>query len=192
MTNINSVFGFRPVKQVGAGYNAGASNEYVIANNETNAIFQGDPVVLNANGSISRGNTKGAELIGIFNGCFYDDPTTKKPTFSNFYPGGIAADSMKAFVFDDPDALFEVKVSDTNGGQAQVGTNANIATYAAGSTNSGVSGVSLDGASFATAAGANFRVVSLSTDPDNDDYTAANASIIVKINLHSLTDTTGV
>jgi len=192
MTNINSVFGFRPVKQVGAGYNAGASNEYVIANNETNAIFQGDPVVLNANGSISRGNTKGAELIGIFNGCFYDDPTTKKPTFSNFYPGGVAADSMKAFVFDDPDALFEVKVSDTNGGQAQVGTNANIATYAAGSTNSGVSGVSLDGASFATAAGANFRVVSLSTDPDNDDYTAANASIIVKINLHSLTDTTGV
>jgi len=192
MTNINSVFGFRPVKQVGAGYNAGASNEYVIANNETNAIFQGDPVVLNANGSISRGNTKGAELIGIFNGCFYDDPTTKKPTFSNFYPGGVAADSMKAFVFDDPDALFEVKINDTNGGQAQVGINANIATYAAGSTNSGVSGVSLDGASFATAAGANFRVVSLSTDPDNDDYTAANASIIVKINLHSLTDTTGV
>ena len=192
MANINSVFGFRPVKQVGAGYNAGASNEYVIANNETNAIFQGDPVVLNANGSISRGNTKGAELIGIFNGCFYDDPTTKKPTFSNFYPGGIAADSMKAFVFDDPDALFEVKIDDTNGGQAQVGSNANIATYAAGSTNSGVSGVSLDGASFATAAGANFRVVSLSTDPDNDDYTAANASIIVKINLHSLTDTTGV
>ena len=70
MANINSVFGFRPVKQVGAGYNAAASNEYTIANNETNAIFQGDPVVLNANGSVSRGNSAGAELIGIFNGCF--------------------------------------------------------------------------------------------------------------------------
>tara|TARA_Y100001937_G_scaffold63975_1_gene87590 strand:- start:2580 stop:3158 length:579 start_codon:yes stop_codon:yes gene_type:complete len=192
MANINSVFGFRPVKQQGAGYNSTGSNEYTIANNETNAIFQGDPVVLNANGSVSRGSSAGAELIGIFNGCFYDDPTTKKPTFSNFYPGGVAADGMKAFVFDDPNALFEVKVDDTNGGIAQVGSNANIATYAAGSTNNGVSGVSLDGSSFATSNAANFRVVSLSTDVDNSDYTAANASIIVKINKHSLTDTTGV
>ena len=131
-------------------------------------------------------------MIGIFNGCFYDDPTTKKPTFSNFYPGGVAQDNMKAFVFDDPNMLFEAKVDDTNGGLAQVGSNANIATYAAGSTNNGVSGVSLDGGSFATDAAANFRVVSLSTDVDNSDYTAANASIIVKINKHSLTDTTGV
>lgn len=192
MANINSVFGFRPVKGQGAGYTAIGSNEYVIANGESSAIFQGDPVVLNANGAISVGSTAGAELIGIFNGCFYDDPTTKKPTFSNFYPGGVAQDNMKAFVFDDPNMLFEAKVDDTNGGQAQVGSNANIATYAAGSTNNGVSGVSLDGGSFTTNSGANFRVVSLSTDVDNNDYTAANASIIVKINLHSLTDATGV
>lgn len=192
MANINSIFGFRPVKGQGAGYTAVGSNEYVIANGESSAIYQGDPVVLNANGSISVGSTAGAELIGIFNGCFYDDPTTKKPTFSNFYPGGVAQDNMKAFVFDDPNMLFEVKVDDTNGGQAQVGSNANIATYSAGSSNDGVSNVALDGGSFATSSAANFRVVSLSTDPDNSDYTAANASIIVKINLHSLTDTTGV
>jgi len=192
MANINSIFGFRPVKGQGAGYTAVGSNEYVIANGESSAIYQGDPVVLNANGSISVGSSAGAELIGIFNGCFYDDPTTKKPTFSNFYPGGVAQDNMKAFIFDDPNMLFEVKVDDTNGGQAQVGSNANIATYSAGSSNDGVSNVALDGSSFATDAGANFRVVSLSTDPDNSDYTAANASIIVKINLHSLTDTTGV
>jgi hypothetical protein len=192
MANIDSIFGFRPVKGQGAGYTAVGSNEYVIANGESSAIYQGDPVVLNANGSISVGSTAGAELIGIFNGCFYDDPTTKKPTFSNFYPGGVAQDNMKAFVFDDPSMLFEVKVDDTNGGQAQVGSNANIATYSAGSTNDGVSNVALDGSSFATSSAANIRVVSLSTDPDNSDYTAANASIIVKINLHSLTDTTGV
>lgn len=192
MANINSVFGFRPVKSVGGGYVTGGSNEYLLANNETNSIFQGDPVVLNANGSVSRGSTAGAELIGIFNGCFYVDPTTKKPTFSNFYPGAIAADDMKAFVFDDPNMLFEVKIDDTNGGVAQVGSNANIATYSAGSTNDGVSNVSLDGSSFDTDSGANFRVVSTSTDPDNNDYTAANASMIVKINKHSLTDTTGV
>ena len=192
MANIDSIFGFRPVKGQGAGYTAVGSNEYVIANGESSAIYQGDPVVLNANGSISVGSSAGAELIGIFNGCFYDDPTTKKPTFSNYYPGGVAQDNMKAFIFDDPNMLFEVKVDDTNGGQAQVGSNANIATYSAGSSNDGVSNVALDGSSFATSSAANFRVVSLSTDPDNSDYAAANASIIVKINLHSLTDTTGV
>lgn len=192
MANINSQFGFRPVKKVGAGYNASGSNEYVIASNETNAIYQGDPVVLNANGSISVGSTAGAELIGIFNGCFYTDPTTQKPTYKNYYPGAIVADDIVAYVFDDPSTLFEVKVDDTNGGQAQVGSNANIATYSAGSTKTGISAVSIDGSSFATSAAANFRVVGLSTDPDNSDYTAANASIIVKINLHSLSDTTGV
>ena len=192
MANIDSIFGFRPVKGQGAGYTAIGSNEYVIANGESSAIYQGDPVVLNANGSISVGSSAGAELIGIFNGCFYDDPTTKKPTFSNYYPGGVAQDNMKAFIFDDPNMLFEVKVDDTNAGQAQVGSNANIATYSAGSSNDGVSNVAIDGGSFATSSAANFRVVSLSTDPDNSDYDSANASIIVKINKHSLTDTTGV
>jgi len=192
MANINSIFGFRSVKKVGAGYNASAQNEYVIANGESSAIYQGDPVVLNANGSISVGSSAGVELIGIFNGCFYTDPTTQKPTYSNFYPGGIAADDIVANVIDDPNALFEVKIDDTNGGQAQVGSNANIATYSAGSSRDGVSNVALDGSSFATSSAANFRVVSLSTDPDNNDYSSANASIIVKINKHSLTDTTGV
>jgi len=192
MANINSIFGFRSVKKVGAGYNASAQNEYVIANGESSAIYQGDPVVLNANGSISVGSSAGAELIGIFNGCFYTDPTTQKPTYSNFYPGGIAADDIVANVIDDPNALFEVKINDANGGQAQVGSNANIATYSAGSSRDGVSNVALDGTSFATSSAANFRVVSLSTDPDNNDYSSANASIIVKINKHSLTDTTGV
>jgi hypothetical protein len=42
------------------------------------------------------------------------------------------------------------------------------------------------------AAAGNFRVVGLSTDVDNSDYTVANAAIQVKINLHSLTDTTGI
>ena len=88
MANINSVFGFRPVKGVGAGYTAIGSNEYSIASGESSAIFQGDPVVLNANGSISVGSTAGAELIGIFNGCFYDDPTTKKTNLLKFLSRG--------------------------------------------------------------------------------------------------------
>jgi len=192
MANQNGYYGFRPVQVQGAAYNGQGQNEYAIGNGEASAIYQGDPVVLLANGNIDVGSSAGAELIGIFNGCFYTDPTTSKPTWSKYYPGGIAASDIVAYVIDDPNVVFEVKVDDANAGQAQVGSNANIATYSAGSTISGISNVALDGSSFTTNAGANFRVVALSTDVDNNDYTAANAAIRVKINLHSLNDSTGV
>jgi hypothetical protein len=192
MANMSGNFGFRPIQQVGSGYNSSGTNEYVIANNEGSALFQGDPVILVANGAIDIGSTAGAELIGVFNGCFYTDPTTQKPTFSNYYPGSIAADDIVAYVFDDPNKQFEVKIDDSNGGQAQVGSNANIATYSAGSTINGISNVALDGSSFTQNAAANLRIVRLSRDVENSDYTTANANIVVKINLHSLTDSTGI
>ena len=192
MANQQGNFGFRPVLMMGSAYNGQGQQEMTIASNETNSIFMGDPVVLNANGSISRGSSAGAELVGIFNGCFYTDPTTQKPTFSNHYPGAIVADDIVANVISDPDVIFEVKVDDTNGGRAQVGSTANIATYSAGSTKSGISNVALDGDTFATSNASNFAVYDLSTDPDNSDYTSANANILVRINKHQYRDTTGV
>jgi hypothetical protein len=192
MANQDGNFGFRPVLMLGSSYQGQGQQQLVINSNETDSIFMGDPVVLNANGAISRGSTAGAELVGVFNGCFYTDPTSQKPTFSNFYPGSIVADDIVANVITDPNVVFAVKVDDTNGGQAQVGSTANIATYAAGSTKSGISGVALDGSTFGTDAGSNFAVYDLSTDPDNSDYTAANANILVRINKHQYTDTTGI
>ena len=192
MANQQGNFGFRPVLMMGSAYNGQGQQEMTIASNETNSIFMGDPVVLNANGSISRGSSAGAELVGIFNGCFYTDPTTQKPTFSNHYPGAIVADDIVANVISDPNVIFEVKVDDTNGGRAQVGSTANIATYSAGSTKSGISGVAIDGSTFATSDASNFAVYDLSTDPDNSDYTVANANILVRINKHHYRDSTGV
>jgi hypothetical protein len=51
--------------------------------------------------------------VGVFNGCFYTDPTTQKPTFSNYYPGGVTASDITAFVVDDPDAVFLMDADDT-------------------------------------------------------------------------------
>jgi len=192
MANQQGNFGFRPVLMLGSAYQGQGQQQMTIASNETNSIFMGDPVVLNANGSISRGSSAGAELVGVFNGCFYTDPTSQKPTFSNHYPGAIVADDIVANVISDPDVVFEVKCDDTNAGRAQVGSTANIATYAAGSTKSGISGVSIDGSTFATSNASNFAVYDLSTDPDNSDYTVANANILVRINKHQYRDTTGI
>ena len=192
MANQQGNFGFRPVLMLGSAYQGQGQQQMTIASNETNSIFMGDPVVLNANGSISRGSTAGAELVGVFNGCFYTDPTTQKPTFSNHYPGAIVASDIVANVITDPDVVFEVKCDDANAGRAQVGSTCNIATYAAGSTKSGISGVAIDGSTFATSSASNFAVYDLSTDPDNSDYTAANANILVRINKHQYRDTTGI
>ena len=192
MANQQGNFGFRPVLMMGSAYNGQGQQQMSIASNETNSIFMGDPVVLNANGSISRGSSAGAELVGIFNGCFYTDPTTQKPTFSNHYPGAIVADDIVANVISDPDVIFEVKIDDANGGRAQVGSTCNIATYSAGSTKSGISDVAIDGSTFATSDASNFAVYDLSTDPDNSDYTVANANILVRINKHQYRDSTGV
>lgn len=192
MANQQGNFGFRPVLMMGSAYQGQGQQQMTIASNETSSIFMGDPVVLNANGSISRGSTAGAELVGVFNGCFYTDPTSQKPTFSNHYPGAIVADDIVANVISNPDVVFEVKCDDANAGRAQVGSTANIATYAAGSTKSGISGVAIDGSTFGTNAGSNFAVYDLSTDPDNSDYTAANANILVRINLHQYRDSTGI
>ena len=192
MANQQGNFGFRPVLMQGSAYNGQGQQQMTIASNETNSIFMGDPVVLNANGSISRGSSAGAELVGIFNGCFYTDPTTQKPTFSNHYPGAIVADDIVANVISDPDVIFEVKIDDANGGRAQVGSTCNIATNSAGSTKSGISGGAIDGSTFATSDASNFAVYDLSTDPDNSDYTVANANILVRINKHQYRDSTGV
>ncbi len=192
MANQQGNFGFRPVLMQGSAYNGQGQQQMTIASNETNSIFMGDPVVLNANGSISRGGSAGAELIGIFNGCFYTDPTTSKPTFSNHYPGGIVASDIVANVITDPDVVFEVKVDDANAGIAQVGSTCNIATYSAGDTTSGISNVVINGGTFGTNSGSNFAVVALSTDVDNSDYDSANANILVRINKHQYRDTTGI
>ena len=65
MANQQGNFGFRPVLMMGSAYNGQGQQEMTIASNETNSIFMGDPVVLNANGSISRGSSAGAGLVGI-------------------------------------------------------------------------------------------------------------------------------
>ena len=183
MANQQGNFGFRPVLMMGSAYQGQGQQQMTIASNETNSIFMGDPVVLNANGSISRGSSAGAELVGVFNGCFYTDPTTQKPTFSNHYPGSILADDIVANVIDDPNQLFEVQASGTVTA-ANVGENAETA-YTAGSTKSGISKAEVD--TFASNASSTWIIVGLSKDPDNDDTSSANGNLIVKPNLHYYT-----
>ena len=81
MANQDAPFGLRPVR---TSISSQQQNRYRVANNYGTAIFQGDLVALDPDGTITRVAAGGTGLIlGVFNGCEYTDPTTKKATFTN-------------------------------------------------------------------------------------------------------------
>ena len=89
---------------------------------------------------------------------------------------------------DDPNNLYEVQCTGSLA-LAAVGANVDLA-YTAGSTVTGQSKAEVD--SGATSAAENFRIVGFSKDPDNDERGSANVNVIVKINEHFYSTTTGV
>ena len=188
MANQDAPFGFRQVGGLGSRPTSEGTSKYVIASSFADSIYSGDVVEFGAgtseNGtSIAAGyvgtaaETSSIRNVGIFNGCFYEDPTTSKPTWKNYWPASTAAEAQ-AFVYDNPDDLFEAQSEGTIV-RATVGSGVDMA-YVAGSTINGRSKEEL-----ATTAGSfAFRVLRISEDPAISDIASANANWIVKFNQH--------
>jgi len=120
--------------------------------------------------------------VGVFNGCYYTDPTTQKPTWKNYYPGSINASDITAFVVDDPDAVFLVDADETF---TRAGLFANYSvTNTTGVTQTGISKVQLDTSTAGTATTTVIQAIDISQDPDNSDTSAANGNVLVRINNH--------
>jgi len=145
MANVSEKFGLRPYRKLDGTPLVGAQNRYRIAAGYATAIFQGDLVIPTAAGNVERhtANTSNA-VVGVFNGCFYNDPTTQKPTWKNYYPGGVTPTQggITAFVVDDPDAVFLVD-SDGTFSAADLFKNYSV-TNTTGVTQTGNSQVQLD------------------------------------------------
>jgi hypothetical protein len=147
--------------------------------------MKGDLVKLEASGYITLSTDSDAvAAIGVFNGCFYVAPTTKKPTWSNYYPGSItpASGEIEAFVYDDPNKLFEIQ-GDGIIAQSSVGRNTNI-VYAVGSTVNGQSKTELDATVESAGVTGQLRIIRICEDPSNSDISATDANWIVRINEH--------
>ena len=185
MANQLEKFGLRPYRKLDGTPLVGAQNRYKIANGYATAIYQGDLVRPLTDGTVVRsvGNTSYA-VVGVFNGCFYNDPTTQKPTYSNYYPGGITPTQgqITAFVVDDPDAVFLVN-ADAVFAQANLFTNYSL-SVANGSTTTGISEMQLDVNVTGTAGTFAVQAIDISQDPENDDQTTSNANVLVRINNH--------
>ena len=146
MANQDAPFGFRQVGGLGSRPTSEGTSKYLIQSGTTGAVFAGDVmsagngvVISEGGGTLAYGYVGSSETdavrnVGIFNGCFYTDPTTSKPTFKNYWPGDVGGEAT-AFVYDNPDDLFEVQ---TSGTLAQtVASRGNDMAYTAGSTING-------------------------------------------------------
>jgi hypothetical protein len=185
MSNQLEKFGLRPYRKLDGTPLAGAQNRYTIAAGYATAIFQGDLVQPTTAGNIERhtGHTSDA-VVGVFNGVFYNDPTTQKPTYKNYYPGSITPTQgdITAFVVDDPDAVFLID-ADEAFTRADLFKNYSVTT-AGGVTQTGISSVQLDVSQSGTTATFAVQAIDISQDPDNSDTGTSNANILVRINNH--------
>ena len=197
MANQDAAFGFRQVGGLGSRPTSNGTSKYVIKSGQTGAIYAGDVVTFGdgtakyegggviPQGYIGSSETDAARNVGIFNGCFYVDPTTRKPTFNNYWPGDInvtnPAAGATAFVYDDPADLFEVQTSGTIN-QTYVGRSINMAYTAGAAVTNGRSKEEIAATSYSGTG--QFALVRVSEDPSNSDETAANSNWIVKFNEH--------
>jgi hypothetical protein len=122
---------------------------------------------------------------------FYTDPTTQKPTFKNYYPGGIAAADIVANVIDDPNVVYSI---DSDGAFAVADIFKNFAiTNVTGNTLSGISEVQLDyDVSGLTVSGTVLQAIDISQDTQNSEAGSANVDVLVRINNHFYSQGTGV
>lgn len=188
MSAISAPFGFRP-----SYHNSGQMRPkaYTIASTYAANIFSGDPVKLTDNGVVQlgtsdgsrTGTTDGVALLGIFAGCQYID-SLGKPTVSPYWPSGTTATEIVAWVYDDPETLFEVQYNNPTPGttiQADVGEECDWTVASpGGSTRTGLSNTRL---SAVVATSGQFQITGTGTQVF-DDITDAFVVVTVRINEH--------
>lgn len=192
MANKDAPFGLRYVRNLQGNYNSSGQSRYRITTADqtnTTSIFQGDIVTQNTAGIVTRiaradgGSATSDIILGVFNGCFFTDPTTSKPTFSNRWPGNAATDAI-AFIYDDPMDVFEVQ-ADAAFPVADLFGNFDIVDNSGtGSTDSGISFVELDVSTGATTASLPLKALDISGDPENSDVSTANTNVLVTLQNH--------
>lgn len=145
---------------------------YTINPTYGSSIYKGDPVILNANGTVTVG-TAAAALLGVFMGCEYVD-ATGKPTYSNYYPASQSVQTgsvITAWVITDIETVYEIQMSGQLSAtlataMAAIGDEADI-IYTAGSTSTGLSACSLNTTLAAAGNQKQFRIVGFGLQPDN-------------------------
>jgi hypothetical protein len=200
--------GFLPVNLLGGRVYAGSTRHIPIASGYAQNIGFGDLISLDANGQAIRvDTTSGAKAafalkpIGIFLGCGYSQTSGLKYTLNaqNWVSGTTASD-IYAVVVDDPDAIFQVTLTNASGVQytASAATQSNVGNnigYYQPSTlvnASGNSTVSLDLASANTTSTLPFRIIDVVPESALTDGTFTQVQVMYNFGLHFYRQATGI
>ena len=211
MANETGGFGLRSVYTLGSSPATQGLSEYPIKSAPGKGLYQNNPCSKQgagdvgylqdaANATMDDGLTGGAgwknntgnilPMTGVFNGAFYIDGTTSKPTWSNTVASGQtfgtdyntgSADGI-GFVNDNPNQEYVVKAAAATAISIMVpDLTYNVADLGTSYSN-GQSTVKLaTGASYAAGAGQfAFHIVRVANDPLNSDNTAVNSNVIVR------------
>lgn len=188
MSSTSAPFGFRP-----SYHNSGQMRPkaYTIASTYAANIFSGDPVKLTDNGVVQLGTSDGTRsgtvdgvsLLGIFAGCQYLD-ASGKPTISPFWPSGTTGTEIVAWVYDDPETLFDVQYNNPSPGttvQTAVGEECDWTVASpGGSTQTGLSNTYLTAIQ---ATSGQFQITGFAYSVF-DSITDAYVQVTVRINEH--------
>jgi hypothetical protein len=197
MANVFAPFGFSQHSGTGSSPTYEQVVAYCAYN--TAAMYFGDPVVQNANGTVFP-NTPGAGILaGIFVGCKYLSVSQKRTVWSNFWGAADVAstNTVEVYIVNDPNAKFLAQVggsSSTGLAVTDIGANVQFA-YGTPNTMSGLSGAYIDiTVTPTTTATLPFKVVSLDVNPPGSNGTEAGAYnyAIVAFNNVSTKTLTGI
>ena len=209
MANQTGGFGFRQAPTVGSTPATGGQAEYMVKSGLGVGIFQNNPVsqqhTAGDDGYLqdttadtmddgiaggvdwSTGTSNIQPIVGVFNGIFYVNSSTSKPTFANHVLSGTtfgtdyntgSSDGI-GLVNDNPMQEYTCK-ADAAVSQANLLSTFNPTDGAtAGTQINGQSTVKLNIAS--ADATSQFRIVRTANDPENNDNTAANSNVVVQI-----------
>ena len=176
-------FGLRPLRKVGQTDNNAGLGEWKKAASTT-AIDHHDLVLLAATGYVVVG-TAGISVVnalGSLNGAFYTDPSTQKPTWSNWAPNNAATDHT-CLVNDNPQTMFEMRTNLTSLTQADAGRTAPIVDNAGSGAPNYISGFTIGAV---TTAINQVKLLGITRDTQNQDVSVSGSVWRVMICSHIL------
>jgi len=196
MANTNAPFGFS--QRSGNGSSPTYETVARKAQYNAGAIYSGDPVTSQTDGTVAQASAGTTQIAGIFVECEYLSVSQKRKVWSNYWPGSDVASGnyVTCYIVNDPNARFTVQAggSATAIGLADVDANVNFG-IGTGNAANGISGAYADQTTIGTTSTLPFRIIDLVTDPpgsNGTDTTSGYNWIVVGFNNVDTKSLTGI
>jgi hypothetical protein len=131
------------------------------------------------------------DMVGIFLGCKYTDPSTGQLTFSQLWPASTVASDAMAYVVDDPSVLFAIQADAAPTNVGDIYGKNTLLVQTAPNTTFKVSRVALDISEISTDAQNPIRIIDYLGGDQGDEKGTDYPILVCKFNYHQHSSTTG-